>query len=193
VADSFFYGRSGDFRSWLEKRGCPYAVMVPKTNAVGYQERRKKKIERLVQRLPEDAWALVTPAGESFHGRRPWEWACLKLSADPGKEMQRWLLIRRGYEDPEDLAFYQACSPQATSLAELIDVCQRRWKVEDCFGEAKGEIGLDEYEVRRWDAWYRYVTLCVLAHAFLLVTCLSAREEEEATTKAGKKGIPSPI
>jgi SRSO17 transposase len=55
VANSF-YGRSGEFRSWLEKRGCPYAVMVPKTNAVRYQGRRKKKIERLVQRLPEDAW-----------------------------------------------------------------------------------------------------------------------------------------
>ncbi len=59
VADSF-YGRSHDFRSWLEKRGCPYAVMVPKTNAVRYRGRRKK-IEQLVERLPEDAWALATP------------------------------------------------------------------------------------------------------------------------------------
>ena len=59
VADSF-YGRSHDFRSWPEKRGCPYAVMVPKTNAVRYRGRRKK-IEQLLKRLPEDAWALATP------------------------------------------------------------------------------------------------------------------------------------
>jgi SRSO17 transposase len=162
VADSF-YGRSHDFRSWLEKRGCPYAVMVPKTNAVRYQGRRKKKIEQLVKRLPEDAWALVTPTGESSHGRRPWEWACLELCADPEKEMQRWLLVRRGSsEDPEDLTFYQTYGPpQAASTAELIGVCQKRWKIEDCFGEAtKAEVGLEQYEVRRWEAWGTATSRC---------------------------------
>lgn len=61
--------------------------------------------------------------------------------------------------------------------------------MEDCFAEAKGEVGLDHYEVRRWDAWYRYVTLCLLAHAFLVVTRFAARDEEEAD---GKKGILKP-
>jgi SRSO17 transposase len=81
VADSF-YGRAHSFRAWLEERGRPYAVMVPKTNTVNLGGRRKK-IEQLVKRLPEDAWALLAPAGEASHGRRPWEWACLKLSVDP--------------------------------------------------------------------------------------------------------------
>src|SRR5215208_652067 len=188
VADSF-YGRSHDFRSWLEKRGCPYAVMVPKTNAVRYRGRRKK-IEQLVERLPEDAWALVMPAGENSHGRRPWEWACLELRADPGKGMRHWLLIRRSSsEDPEDLTFYQAYGPERTSLAELIGVCQRRWKAEDCFAEAKGEVGIDHYEVRRWDAWHRYITLCLLAHAFLVVARLLGACEEET---GGKRGISIP-
>jgi len=183
VADSF-YGRSHGFRSWLEKRGCPYAVMVPKTNAVRYRGRRKK-IERLVERLPEDAWALMAPAGEGPDRRRPWEWACLELHGDPEKGMGRWLLVRRSPEDPEDVAFYQVYGPEGTSPAKLVDVCHKRWKVEDCFAEAKGEVGLDHYEVRRWDAWHRYVTLCLLAHAFLVVTCLAARDEEDA----GKRGI----
>ncbi len=87
VADSF-YGRSHEFRSWLEERGRPYAVMVPKTNAVRYRG-RGKKIERLVGRLPEDTWASVAPAGESPDGRRPWEWACLELRGDPEKGMGR--------------------------------------------------------------------------------------------------------
>src|SRR5215203_6699170 len=187
VADSF-YGRSHGFRSWLEKRGCPYAVMVPKTNAVRYRGRRKK-IEQLVERLPEDAWALVMPAGENSHGRRPWEWACLELRADPGKGMRHWLLIRRSSEDPEDLTFYQAYGPERTSLAELIGVCQRRWKAEDCFAEAKGEVGIDHYEVRRWDAWHRYITLCLLAHAFLVVARLLGACEEET---GGKRGISIP-
>jgi len=183
VADSF-YGRSHGFRSWLEKRGCPYAVMVPKTNAVRYRGRRKK-IERLVERLPEDAWALMAPAGEGPDRRRPWEWACLELHGDPEKGMGRWLLVRRSPEDPEDVAFYQVYGPEGTPPAKLVDVCHKRWKVEDCFAEAKGEVGLDHYEVRRWDAWHRYVTLCLLAHAFLVVTCLAARDEEDA----GKRGI----
>jgi SRSO17 transposase len=183
VADSF-YGRSHGFRSWLEKRGCPYAVMVPKTNAVRYRPRRKK-IERLVERLPEDAWALMVPAGEGPDRRRPWEWACLELHGDPEKGMGRWLLVRRRPGEPEDVAFYQVYGPEGTSPAKLVDVCHKRWKVEDCFAEAKGEVGLDHYEVRRWDAWHRYVTLCLLAHAFLVVSCLAARDEEDA----GKRGI----
>jgi SRSO17 transposase len=182
VADSF-YGRSHEFRGWLEERGRPYAVMVPKTNAVGLGDRRKK-IEQLALRLPVEAWSEVRPAGDAGE-MRPWVWASLELSADPAKGMRRWLLVRRGSDEPEDLAFYQAYGPEGTPVEELVRVCQARWKVEECFQSAKGEVGLDQYEVRRWGAWYRYVTLCLLAHAFLAVTCFATRDEEAAH----KKGI----
>jgi SRSO17 transposase len=184
VADCF-YGRSHKFRSWLEKRGCPYAVMVPKSNAVRYQG-RKKKIERLAKLLPEESWAMVPAIEEAQYERPPWEWACLELSTDPGgKGMQRWLLIRRSSEDPDDLAFYQAYGPEQTPIGELVKVCQRRWRIEDCFAEAKGEVGLDHYEVRRWDAWHRHITLCLLAHAFLVVTRLHAACDEATGGKRG--------
>ena len=42
--------------------------------------------------------------------------------------------------------------------------------MEDCFAEAKNETGLDHYQVRRYRAWYRHITLSMLAHAFLAVT-----------------------
>ena len=100
-------------------------------------------------------------------------------------------MLRRGSEEPDDLGFYRAHGPEGTSVEEPVGVCQERWAIERCFAEAKGEVGLDHYEVRRWDAWHRYITLCLLAHAFLVVARLTAREEEEAATKAGKKGIPS--
>jgi SRSO17 transposase len=190
VAADSFYGRSHAFRAWLEERGRPYAVMVPKTNAVRVGGRRKK-IEQLAKRLPDEAWSEVLPAGDASD-RRPWEWACLELSADPEKEMRRWLLLRRGSDEPDDLGFYQAYGPEGTSVEELLGVCQNRWAIEQCFAEAKGEVGLDHYEVRRWEAWYRYITLCLLAHAFLVVTCLVARDEE-ATAKVAKKGMPSRI
>ena len=187
VADAF-YGRSHEFRDWLEELGRPYAVMVPKTNAVPLGG-RKEKIEKLVERLGEDAYLEVVPAGDSGE-RRPWEWACLELAADPEKGMSRWLLVRRSTDDPDDLSFYQAYGPEDTPVEELVRVCQERWAIETAFEEAKGETGMDHYEVRKWEAWHHYVTLCLLAHAFLVVTCLIARSEEVGS-EARKKGLPS--
>ena len=190
VADSF-YGRSHEFREWLEELERPYAVMVPKSNAVPLGG-RKEKIEQLVERLPEDEYSEVVPVGDSGE-RRPWEWACLELAADPEKGMDRWLLVRRGSDDPDDLSFYQAYGPEDTSVEELARVCQSRWAIEVAFEAAKGEVGLDHYEVRRWEAWHRYITLCLLAHAFLVVTCLAARNEEEVVGgETRKKGISTP-
>lgn len=98
--------------------------------------------------------------------------------------MRRWLLVRRSTDDPDDFGFYQAYGPEGTSVGELVRVCQDRWAVEQCFAEAKGEVGMDHYEVRKWGAWHRHVTLCLLAHAFLVVVRSAAREED-----AGKRGI----
>jgi hypothetical protein len=100
------YGRSHAFRTWLEKRGRPYAVTVPKTNAAVRCQGRRKKIGRPAKLLPEEARATIPAREEEDSGeRRAWGWARLELSADPAKGMRRWLLIRRGSEDPEDLAF----------------------------------------------------------------------------------------
>jgi SRSO17 transposase len=110
------------------------------------------------------------------------------LPPDPKKGMRRWLLVRRSTDDPEDLGFYQAYGPGETTVEELVGVCQERWVVEECFAEAKGEVGLDHYEVRKWEAWHRHVTLCLLAHAFLAVTRQAAIEEEGSS----KKGISTP-
>ena len=186
VADSF-YGRSHTFREWLEEWGRPYVVMVPKTNSVPLGG-RKKKIEQHVERLPEDVWSEVQPARDDG-GRRPWEWACLNLGPDSEKGMRRWLLVRRSTDEPDDLGFYQAYGPEGTALGELVGVCQERWAVEQCFAEAKGEVGMDHYEVRRWEAWHRHVTLCLLAHdAFLVVARLAACDEEDVV-RGGKRGI----
>ena len=188
VADSF-YGRSHTFRHWLEKRGRSYAVMVPKTNAVRYQGRRRK-IDQLIECLPEEAWTLV-PTEEVSNGKRSWEWVCLVLSQDTRKGTRRWLLGRRSRDEPDDRAFYQAYGPKETPVEELVRVCQVRWAVEEGFAEAKGEVGLDHYEVRKWEAWHRYVTLCLLAHAYLVATRLSAGSEQEGG--GDKRGMAIPL
>jgi len=49
--------------------------------------------------------------------------------------------------------------------------------IEECFGAAKNECGLDQYEVRRWTGWYRHITLVMAAHAFLAVQAADAAEK----------------
>jgi SRSO17 transposase len=69
-----------------------------------------------------------------------------------------------------EMAYYLCCAPTGTTDDELIRVAGARWAVEDCFQTAKTEVGLDQYQVRRYDAWYRHVTLAMLAHTYLAVT-----------------------
>jgi SRSO17 transposase len=77
-----------------------------------------------------------------------------------------WLLVRRRLSDGE-LAFYACFGPARTTLAELVRVAGTRWAVEECFQAAKDQVGLDHYQVRRYDAWYRHVSLVLVAQAFL--------------------------
>jgi SRSO17 transposase len=78
--------------------------------------------------------------------------------------------------------------PKETLAEELIRVAGRRWQVEDCFEQAKGEVGLLEYEVRKWEAWYRHVTLSLLAHAYLTVLRSEAHDDAAQESEA-KRGI----
>ena len=81
-----------------------------------------------------------------------------------------WLLARRSITEPDEVAYYVCFAPAGTSLATLVRVAGRRWRVEEAFEQAKGEVGLDPYQVRQYGAWYRHTTLAMTALAFLAVT-----------------------
>jgi SRSO17 transposase len=171
VADAF-YGRSHALRRWLEERGRAYAVMIPKTNTVWYQGWRER-VEQLGERLSVEA--ALGP------------WVCLELSEACAGGMRRWLLVRRDLEDANEERYFLAYGPEETTGEELIRVCTARWNIEECFAQTKGEVGLDQYEVRKWAPWHRHVTLCLLAHADLVAMRRAARLEERE-----KKGAPTP-
>jgi SRSO17 transposase len=92
----------------------------------------------------------------------------------------RWVLIRRSLTEPADLAFYLCAGPAGTTIDTLVRVAGARWAIEECFQSAKNETGLDHYQVRTWPAWYRHITLAMLAHAFLAVT--AATDPKAAAT-----------
>ena len=187
VADSF-YGRSHALRRWLEQWRRPYVLMIPETTAVQYQGCRERAAQ-LGARLPETAWrALPTDAPDRM--ARAHQWVCLTLSDRRAAGMCRWLLVRRIAADPGELAYHVAYGPEGTAVAELARVCEARWQIEGGFAQVKGEVGLDQYAVRRWVAWHRFVTLCLLAHAYLAVLRLHARAPGAATEGgAGEPGL----
>ena len=184
VADTV-YGTARGLRGWLEKRGRCYVLAVPETQGV-YHEGSQRQARTLTKDLlPEEAW-FGASAGRGSKGERLYEWACIALPNSDRTQQQagRWLLMRRSIAEPEEIAYYLCYGPAHTNAHELIRIAGRRWVIEDCFEQAKGEVGLDEYEVRKWDGWHRHTTLCLLAHAFLVVVRLAA-EHEERVAKGG--------
>jgi SRSO17 transposase len=182
VADTV-YGTARGLRGWLEERGRSYVLAVPGTQGV-YHQGRQRQARALAKRLPKEAWIRAS-AGTGSKGERLYDWACVPLPEPEAPGTGRWLLVRRGIVDPAEFAHYLAYGPKETPTGELIRVAGRRWAIEECFEQAKGEAGLDEYEVRKWDAWHRHATLCLLAHAYLTVL---RSEAASAEGTGGKKG-----
>jgi hypothetical protein len=111
----------------------------------------------LLRRVPAHAWERRS-CGDGAKGPRLYDWALIGLARRPTGG-QAWLLARRSITDPTDIAYYLAHAPTEVTLAELVRVAGARWAVEECFQAAKNEVGLDHHQVRRYDAWYRHITL----------------------------------
>jgi SRSO17 transposase len=182
VAD-MVYGTARGLRGWLEEQGCSYVLAVPGTKGV-YHEDRQQQARSLAKDLPDDAWARAS-AGAGSKGDRLYDWALVSLPEPEAPGAGRWLLVRRSIGDPTELAYYLAYGPKEMPTEELIRVAGRRWAIEDCFEQAKGEVDLDEYEIRKWEAWHRHITLCRLAHAYLAVLRSDAHDVREPEAKRG--------
>jgi SRSO17 transposase len=171
-----------ELRLWLDEQQKNYVLAVPETHTV-WIAGRQQPVGLVAALLPESAWTVLS-AGEGSKGPRLYEWAWLHLpEQSEGSGWARWILIRRSLSDPSKRAYYRAAGPAQTTLAELVRVAGSRWKIEEGFEEAKGEVGLDQYEVRGFRAWYRHVTLALLAHAILVVLRAEAREKKVAASR----------
>jgi SRSO17 transposase len=163
------YGNDGPLRRWLEGERRAYVLAVARSHMVWSDGFIQRRVEALAADLPTEAWQRIE-IGAGSKGPRVYDWACGRLPSVTTEGWAQWLLVRRAVTDPTELAFYRAYAPADATIAELARVAGSRWSIEEGFERAKGEVGLDQYEVRKWDAWYRHVTLCLLAHAFLEVT-----------------------
>ena len=80
------------------------------------------------------------------------------------------MLLRRSRSKAEEITAYLVFGPADTPLEEMARVAARRWSVEESFAQNKGEVGLDQYEVRSWAGWHRHMTLAMVAQALLSLT-----------------------
>ena len=162
------YGADPGLRAELEKRQLGYVLAVAKSHRLPAAA-TTWRADALTAKLPPRAWQRIS-AGAGAHGHRYYDWAWITIQATgPGCH---WLLARRNRRTRE-LAYYRCYAPRHVPLAVLVHVAGIRWSTEENFQASKGLAGLDEHQVRRWKSWYRWVTLAMLALAFLTIAALT--------------------
>jgi SRSO17 transposase len=161
VTGDSVYGADRALRRRIEARGgLGYVLAVTSGQRLG-----GRRVDAWAAGVPPEAWHRLS-AGEGAKGPRLYDWAYLPYrGAPPG--WATGLLVRRKLDEPDELTFHLTLAPEGTDLATLVRVAGTRWTIEACFEAAKGEVGLDEYEVRSWTGRHRHVTLAMLAHAYL--------------------------
>lgn len=168
VASDEAYGDSGAFRANVAKLGLGYVLAVSCDHRIPAfpSGKRRLRADQAAAAVPRGCWHRIS-AGTGSKGPRWYDWAWVSAHQDGHS-----LLIRRGSDGT--LAFYRCWSPAPVPLATLVHVAGTRWAVEEGFQAAKGQVGLDHYQVRTWTGWHRFTTLAMLALAFLMAGAAAA-------------------
>jgi SRSO17 transposase len=177
------YGDDRRLRGWLEAQPQAYVLAVSGKEYVwlGGQQRR---VNTILAAWPEDGWSRLS-AGDGAKGPRWYDWRWLPLAAPLEPTWRRWLLIRRSLSDAIEMRAYVVFAPQETTLEAVVRVAGARWTIEQLFEAAKGEVGLDHYEVRSWTGWYRHITL-----AMWTLALLTAMRAGAIAVETFKKNLP---
>ena len=167
------YGNSPGFRQGIAAQGHLYVLGFGRQHQVIYRE-QQWSLKTLLEKLPESQWTVTTQrAGEQGPIEESWAFLRVKLKQD---QEEQWLILRRGAQADDDLYISNAAA--TTTPQRLIEVVLARHAVERCIQEAKSELGLADYEVRYYHAWYRHITFCLLAHLFLALQRQQERQKK---------------
>ena len=186
VTGDSVYGSDRSLGLWLARRRQPFVLGIRSSERVWLiavdGSRRQRTVAQAAADVTATAWERHS-AGDGSKGPRWYDWAWLPVAGLRQDDWGHWLLIRRSINDPTELASYLVGGPGSVTLQQALRVAGLRWTIESCLEEAKGETGMDEYEVRHWQSWHRHITLSMLAHAFLA----SSRQAANASL-AGSAG-----
>src|SRR5438445_924976 len=170
------YGSSRKLRAFLEERRKQYALAVKCNEQVVVAE-KPQRVDEIAAALAPHDWQCLS-AGDGSKGPRLYNWAVVPLKTAEIAGWSHYLVIRQSRETVEkapETAYVLVFAPTGITLKKMVEVIGQRWTVEECFQGGKGEVGLDEYEVRNWQGWYRHITLCMFAMAFLAILCSSSQ------------------
>jgi len=161
-------------RVWLQRP----ATAVPAWTGRGRRPRKVRlvpgepapqRVDQLAAALPPEAWHPYL-IKEGSKGPLVAEFAFQRGVAVraglPGPDV--WIVWRRAVGEQPELQVYRSNAPAYTPVATLVRVAGMRWPIETACEESKGGLGLDHYEVRSWLGWHHHMTLCLLAHHFLV-------------------------
>ncbi|MEV0597554.1 IS701 family transposase [Nonomuraea cavernae] len=179
------YGDNGPLRRYLESKQVGYVLAVSCSHQITTGA-GKIRADAMAKKIGKSGWQRLS-CGDGAKGERRYDWALI-ATASP----RHHLLIRRSISRPSELAFYLCHTPAPVPLARLIRVAGARWTIEECFQAGKNETGFDHYQVRLYPAWYRYMTLAMLALAFLAVTRAALIEEPAPPERAGSRQTTRP-
>jgi SRSO17 transposase len=181
------YGNSPDLRNFIDGQKRYYVMEVPKTFHVRLSDgQAAQAVSELVSSINPESWRRLA-LGLSEKGLNFYEWTALRVIPTTDEVGEQWLLIRHPLNDSDETTYYVSNAPADTLLETLAAVASSRWSVEQLLEEAKGEAGLDEYEVRYWHAWYRHITLSMVAHTWLTLLRHEAREKKSPTSLADRE------
>jgi SRSO17 transposase len=191
VAADEVYGNDTKFRWALEAREQAYVVAV----------RSDYPVSTWPPFGPPDRWTIAAvvaaalaagvvhwqrcSAGAGAQGPRLYDWAYLPVRPALQDGWVHSVLVRRQPERTEEVAYDLVYAPAGTMLEEVVGVAGARWTIDDMFKRAKGLVGLDQYEVRSWQGWYRHITLALLAFAALTL----ATRTRSPSRRSGARAI----
>jgi SRSO17 transposase len=173
VGKIYFLAISSDTRCWLKE---PH-TFVERYNYKGRE--RTKKVVRDTDNKPVKVSELAEGLNNHFWYRRkvsegakgPIEYEFAKKEITIAKEgvpwKKVWLIMKRSTEQNPTYYFYISNANVSVRLKLFVWLSGIRWAIEQCFEEAKTELGMDHYEVRKYRGWNHHMITCMLAHFFL--------------------------
>lgn len=165
-----------------------YVMAVPVDLPLVDVRKEPTRPDQILRKYLDGADFERRSCGEGAKGKRLYDWAVIKVEVkdqEPSEGFVHTMFVRRSIADPSDIEFFLAHAPHDTPHTEIIAVAGMRWKIEDCNGETKDLLGLDQYQVRKWTPWHRHVTTCMFAHAFLAVQAASLGKAQTLEERKG--------
>ncbi|MEV8125369.1 IS701 family transposase [Streptomyces sp. NPDC085944] len=181
AGDEVYCGR--ELRRDLRELGLGYAVGVSHTYTVTDGAGRRWKAHQMINKVLPHQWMRMR-TGHGTKGTREYDWAWLGIRADDTPDGHAdhgtSVLVARRHRYTGEISFFRCWSPAPVTLAQLVEVICRRWRIEETFQLGKSFTGLDEGQVTCWNSWMRWSLFCLVASAVLALTTAAATTTEPA-------------